>query len=80
MLVVSESLAGKQGANNGQNLHENECVQNSTKSIEKVKSTTEIMKSILNAENSNGLGVKTTMKQDKQGQNSHQEKSVQNST
>ena len=38
------------------------------------------MKIILNAENSSGLGVKTTMKKDKQGQNSHQEKSVQNST
>ena len=48
--------------------------------MEKVKLQTEIIKIILDAENSSGLGVKTTMKKDKQGQNSHQEKSVQNST
>ena len=30
------------------------------------------MKIILNAENSSGLGVKTTMKKDKQGQNLHE--------
>ena len=38
------------------------------------------MQIILNAGNSSGSGVKTTMKKDKQGQNSHQEKSVHNST
>ena len=38
------------------------------------------MQIILNAGNSSGSGVKTTMKKDKQGQNAHEDKSVQNST
>ena len=53
--------------NRGQNLHENQCVQNSTKSIEKVKSPTKIMKITLVVENADGLGLKTTMKKDKHG-------------
>ena len=53
--------------NRGQNLHENECAKNSTKSIEKVKSPTKIMKIILDVENADGLGVKTRMKKDKEG-------------
>ena len=48
------------------------CVQNSTKSIEKVKSPTEIIKIILDVEKAGGLGLKTTMKKDKQGQNLHE--------
>ena len=38
------------------------------------------MKIILNAENSSGLGVKTKLRKDKQGQNAHEDKIVQNST
>ena len=67
IMVVSESKAGKQGGKNGPNFHKNKCLQNSTKSKVTVKSTTEIMKIILNAENSSGLGLKITMKKDKQG-------------
>ena len=48
--------------------------------MEKFKSPTGILKINIDNENAVGLGVKTTMKKDKQGQNSHQEKSVQNST
>ena len=43
-------------------------------SMEKVKLQTEIIKIILDAEKASGLGVKTTMKKDKQGQNSHKKK------
>ena len=58
MLVVSESKTGKQGAKIGQNFHENKCVQNSTQSMEKVKSPIKIMKIKLDVENADGLGVK----------------------
>ena len=67
MLVVSESKTGKQGAKIGQNFHENKCDQNSTQSMEKVKSPTKIMKINLDVDNAGGLGLKTTMKKDKQG-------------
>ena len=67
MLVVSESKTGKQGANSGQNFHENKCVQNSTQSMEKVKLQTEIIKINLDFEKAGGFGLKTTMKKDKQG-------------
>ena len=67
MLVVSESKTGQQGAKSGQNFHENKCVQNSTQSMEKVKLQTEIIKINLNVEKAGGLGLKTTMKKDKQG-------------
>ena len=67
MLVVSESKTGKQGAKSGQNFHENKCVQNSTQFMEKVKFPTEIFKIILDVDKASGLGVKTTMKKDKQG-------------
>ena len=43
------------------------CVQNSTKSMEKVKSPTEIMKINLYVENAGGLGVKKNIEKDKQG-------------
>ena len=42
---------------------------NSTKSIEKVKSPTKIMKIILDVENADGLGVKKTLKRTNRGQN-----------
>ena len=58
MLVVSESKTRKQGAKGGQNFHENKFVQNSTKSMEKVKSPTGILKINLNVENVGGFGVK----------------------
>ena len=67
ILVVSESKKGSQGAKNGQNFHENKCVQNSTQSMEKVKLQTEIIKINLHVEKAGGLGLKTTMKEDKQG-------------
>ena len=61
------SKQAKKGAIWGQNMHENWCVQNSTKSIEKVKSPTKIMKINLDVENADGLGVKKTMEKKKQG-------------
>ena len=67
MLVVSESKTGKQRAKSGQNFHENKCVQNSTQAMEKVKLQTEIIKINLDVEKAGGLGLKTTMKKDKQG-------------
>ena len=67
MLLVSESKTGKQGAKKGQNFHENKCVQNSTQSMEKVKLQTEINKINLDVEKAGGLGLKTTMKNEKQG-------------
>ena len=67
ILVVSESKAGKQRAKTGQNFHENKCVQNSTQSMERVKLQTEITKIKLDVEKAGGLGLKTTMKKDKQG-------------
>ena len=67
MLVVSESKTGKEGVKSGQNFHENKCVENSTSSMEKVKLQTEIIKIILDVEKAGRLGLKTTMKKDKQG-------------
>ena len=67
MLVVSESKTGKQGAKTGQNFHENKWDQNFTQSMEKVKLPTEIFKIKLDVEKAGGLGLKTTMKKDKQG-------------
>ena len=67
MLVVSESKTGKQGAKSGQKFHENKCVQNSTQLMEKVKLPTEIFKINLDVEKAGGLGLKTTIKRDKQG-------------
>ena len=67
MLVVSESKTGKQRARSGPNFHENKCVQNSTQAMEKVKLQTEIIKNNLDVEKAGGLGLKTTMKKDKQG-------------
>ena len=55
------------GAKTGQDFHENKCVQNSTQSMEKVKLQTEIIKINLDLEKAGGLGLKTTMKRDKQG-------------
>ena len=67
ILVVSESKTGKQGAKSGQKFHENKCVQNSTQLMEKVKLPTEIFKINLDVEKAGGLGLKTTIKRDKQG-------------
>ena len=67
MLVVSESKTGKQGAKTGQNFQENKCVQNSTQSMEKVKLQTQIFKINLDVEKAGVLGLKTTMRKDKQG-------------
>ena len=61
--VNSTTTRGK----NGQNFHENKCVQNSTKLMEKVKLQTEIIKIYLDVEKAGGLGLKTRMKKDKQG-------------
>ena len=61
--VKSRTTRGK----NGQNFHENKCVQNSTKLMEKVKLQTEIIKINLDVEKAGGLGLKTRMKKDKQG-------------
>ena len=66
MLVVSDSKKGNQGAKKGQNFHKNKCDQNSTQSMEKVKLQTEINKINLDVENAGGLGLKTTMKKNKQ--------------
>ena len=44
------------------NLHENYCVQNSTKSMEKFKLPTGILKINIDNENAVGLGLKKTMK------------------
>ena len=51
ILVVSESKAKKQGSENGQNFHQNECLQNCTKSMVKVTLSKEIKKIILDVEN-----------------------------
>ena len=67
MLVVLESKTRKQRAKKGQNFHENKCVQNSIQSKEKVKLQTEIIKINFDVEKAGGLGLKTTMKKDKQG-------------
>ena len=45
----------------------NECIQNSTKLMVKVKSPTEIMKINLYVENAGGFGVKKATKKEKQG-------------
>ena len=57
----------KTKAKSGQNFHDNKCIQNSTQSMEKVKLQTEIIKINLDVEKAGGLGLKTTMKKDKQG-------------
>ena len=67
MLVVSESKTGKQNAKSGQNFNKNKCVQNSTQSMEKVTLPKGIMKIILDVDNAGGLGLKTTIKKEKQG-------------
>ena len=67
MLVVSESKTGKQGAKSGQNFHGNKCVQNSTQSMEKVKSPMKILKIKLDVENADGLGVKRNNEKGKTG-------------
>ena len=67
MLVVSQSKTAKQRAKKGQNFHENKCVQNSTQSMEKVKLQSKIIKINLDVEKAGGLGLKTTIKKDKQG-------------
>ena len=51
----------------GQNLHENSCVQNSTRSNEKYKSTLEIFNINFVVEHDGGLGIKTTKKAGKLG-------------
>ena len=68
MLVVFGSKQKRKRANRGQKLHANQCVQNSTKSMEKYNSKTEIMKINLDLENVCGFGVRGTIKGDKQGE------------
>ena len=46
----------------GPNLHENYCVQNSTKLMEKFKLPTGILKINMDNENAVGLGLKKTLK------------------
>ena len=54
-------------ANWGQNLHENQSVQNSTKSMERYNMIWEILKFNLDVDNIGGLGFKITKKQGKLG-------------
>ena len=58
----------KQGAN----LHENYCVQNSTKSMEKFKLPTGILKVNMDNENAVGLGLKKHWNRTNRGQNLHE--------
>ena len=67
MLVVLGLQQERKRAKSGQNLHQNKCVQNSTKSKEKVELPKEIIKINLDVANAGGFRLKKTMKKYKQG-------------
>ena len=80
IFIVLGSKQQRKWLNWGQNFHENACVQNSTKSREKYKATTEIIKINLVIENIGGLGSKQQRKRVNWGQTLHENACVQNST
>ena len=59
-------------ANWGQNLHENQSAQNSTKSMERYNMTWEILKINLDVDNIGGLGLKQQGERTNWGQNLHE--------
>ena len=63
ILVVWGSKDQRKRATLGPNLYENLCIPNSTKSMERVKSPTKILKTNFDVENVDGFGVKTTKKE-----------------
>ena len=76
MLVVWGAKGQRKKAKRGQKLDENKYVQNSTKSKEKYKSTTEIMTVDLDVENTGGWGPNQQRKRANWGQKLHKKKCV----